>query len=185
MATVLDVGILQSVDVIFPFIFSWAVVFALLHKTEVIGKNIAINSVISAVVGFTVLLSQTVIDIINFMIPWFTVALIFFVLLLLVFQTMGLKDADLGNVVKDKAVYWTLIGVGIIIIMAAFGNVLGQTVLEAGEGTEVSPAVSEDTGVATSDFQTNIINTLRHPKVLGIIVIFGIAIFAVALLSFG
>ena len=184
MATILDVGLLQSVDVIFPFIFSWAVVFALLYKTELLGKNHAINAIVSAVVAFTVLLSQTVIDLINFMIPWFTVALIFFVLLLLIFQTMGLKESQLANVVKDKTVYWTLIGVCLVIVMAAFGNVLGQTVLEAGEG-DGATSVSDGNGVGTSDFQANIIQTLRHPKVLGLIVIFGIAIFATALLSFG
>ena len=186
MATILDVSLLQSVDVIFPFIFVWALIFALLQKTKFLGVSPAINGLLAAVVGFTVLLFRTVVDIINFMIPWFTVAIIFFVLLILVFQTFGLKDADLATAAKDKAVYWTLIGIAIIIAGAAFSSVFGQMMLEQSAGaTDGGETTLEEGGVATGSFEKNIFSTLFHPKVLGLIVLFGIAIFAVALLTYG
>ena len=184
MATILDVGLLKSFDVIFPFLLVWALVFALLQKTEAIGKSMGINAVIATVAAFTVLLSDTVVQLINFMIPWFVVAIIFFVLLILIFQTFGAKEEDVfGALRKDKAISWVIVGVGLVIMVAAFGNVLGQKFTEASfqQGTAVNATAAG--GVATSNFEQNITATLFHPKVLGLIVLFAVAIFAVALLS--
>ena len=184
MATILDVGLLKSFDVIFPFLLVWALVFALLQKTKVIGQSMGINAIIATAVAFSVLLSQTVVDIVNFIIPWFTVALIFFVLLILIFQTFGAKEDDVFKALKaDKAISWVIVGVGLVIMIAAFGNVLGQKFTEASfqSGTTVNATAAG--GVGTANFQQNITATLFHPKVLGLMVLFAIAIFAVALLS--
>ncbi|HIG93153.1 TPA: hypothetical protein HA242_05915 [Candidatus Woesearchaeota archaeon] len=184
MATLFDIGLLRSFDVVFPFLLVWALVFALLQKTKVIGQSMGINSVIATVAAFTVLLSQTAIDIINFMIPWFVIALIFFVLLILIFQTFGAKEEHvLSALQKDKAIGWVIVGVALVIMIAAFGNVLGQKFTESAfQGTSVN-ATTNANGVATANFQQNITATLFHPKVLGLMVLFAIAIFAVALLS--
>lgn len=184
MVTVLDTGLIQSFDIVFPFVLVWAIVFALLHKTGVIGseKAAGINAAIATAAAFMVLLSRTVIDLINFMLPWFTVAIIFFVLLILIFKTFGLKDATLESVLHKEQVYWAILGVVLVIMIAGLASVFGQSVLEAGEGAVPSDSVQEG-GVATGDFQANIFATLFHPKVLGLIIIFTIAIFAVALLS--
>jgi len=183
MVTVLDTGLIQSFDIIFPFILVWAIIFALLHKTQVIGsdKALGINAAIATAVAFMVLLSRTVIDLINFMLPWFTIAIIFFVLLILIFKTFGLKDATLEKALHKEQVYWSILGIVLLIMIAGLGSVFGQSLLEQTEG--VDTAVLEEGGVSTGDFQANIFATLFHPKVLGLIIIFTIAIFAVALLS--
>jgi len=184
MATLLDIGLVEYFNVIFPFLFIVAVVYALLHKTEVIGKSITFNAVVSVVIAFAVIISENAVKLINFIIPWFAVVVVFLVLLLLVFQTMGLKEEKLPDVVKDKTVYWTLIGVAIVIIIAGFANVFGQSALEAqesiGENTITTPE-----GTTTPVFEQNIYAILFHPKILGMMVLFAIAIFAVALLSAG
>ncbi len=177
MVTVLDLGLLKVVDFIFPFLLVWAFVFALLQKTEVVGKALGVNALIATVVGFTVLLSRTVIDLINFMIPWFAIAIIFFVLMILLFMVMGYKDV---NAYQDPALRWVLIAVGILIVFAAFGKVLGQSLLE--QGAQAGTVV-EGTDVAGGGFQQNIFATVFHPKVLGLLVLFAIAVFTVALMS--
>ncbi len=178
MVSVLDLGLLQVVDFIFPFLLVWAFVFALLQKTKIVGEALAVNALIATAIGFTVLLSRTVIDLINFMIPWFAIAIIFFVLLLLLFMIMGYKDV---TAYTDPGVRWVLIAVGILIAFAAFGKVMGQSLLE--EGAQAEAVVEGAEGVATGGFQQNIYATLFHPKVLGLLVIFAIAVFTVALLS--
>ena len=185
MATVLDVGLLKTFDVIFPFILVWALTFATLQKTKITGASPGINGIISAAVAFMILLSSNVVEMINFMIPWFAVAIIFFVLLLLIFMMFGLKESDLASAAKDKGVYWTLIGVGLIIAIAAFGNVFGQSFLEAGGAVQQSSVNATDGTTISADFEKNITGTLFHPKVIGMIVLFIIAIFAVALLTQG
>ena len=181
MATVLDLGLLQAFDFIFPVILVFSLVFALLQKTKAIGDSVGINAMIAVAASFMILLSQSVIDIINFMIPWFTIAIIFFVLVIVLFQTFGLKDADIASAVKDKAVYWTLIGVVLIIAFAGIATVLGP---------QVSPdaQLDEDGNViepADGGFQQDVTKILFHPKVLGLIILFGIMVFAVFLLTSG
>ena len=97
---------------------------------------------------------------------------------------MGLKEEKLPEVVKDKTVYWTLIGIALVIIIAGFANVFGQSALEAQKSIG-EPAVITTEGTTTPMFEQNIYAILFHPKILGMMVLFAIAIFAVALLSAG
>ncbi len=178
MASPLDLGILQLFDFIFPVLLVWAFVFALLQKTEVVGKSMGINAIIASATSLTILLSRTAIDLINFIIPWFAIAIIFFVLMVLLFMVMGAKDV---TAYKQTNVQWILIAVGILIVVAGFGKVLGQSVLE--QSAQTGDVVEGQEGVAGSDFQQNIYATLFHPKVLGLLVVFAIVVFTVALIS--
>ncbi len=184
MATFLDVGLLNYFSSIYPFLFVLVLVYALLQKTKALGESIGTNATIAVAAALMTMLSQTLIDVINFMIPWFVVMIIFLVLVILVFQIFGAKESDLASAMKDKSVYWTLIGIALVIMVAAFGKVLGQSLTEASfqQGVDATNVTSGG-GVATPSFESNIYATLFHPKVLGLIIMFAIAIFAVAFLS--
>lgn len=186
MATLLDLGLLDYFNVVFSFILVWALVFALLQKTRVLGEKVGLNVLIAVAVAFLVSLSDNVVEMIRFMIPWFTIAIIFFVLLILVFMVFGAGEKDIFNYIKnDRAVGWVIIGVVLIIIFASFANVFGQKLTQAAfEGGSAVNATGAG-GVATGSFQQNIYATLFHPKVLGMIILFAVAIFAIALLSQG
>src|SRR3989338_217982 len=149
MATPLDLGILQLFDFIFPVLLVWAFLFALLQKTEVVGKSIGINAIIASAVSLTVLLSRTVIDLINFIIPWFAIAIIFFVLMILLFMIMGAKDIQ---AYKQTNIQWILVAVGILIVVAGFGKVLGQSLLEQSAAQTGTTVEGQET-VASGDFQ--------------------------------
>ena len=185
MATILDVSLLQSFDVIFVPILVFVILFALLQKTKALTDGVGINALISAVAALIILLSETAVKIVNFMVPWFAVAIIFLVLLLLIFQMFGAKDADILSVLKgDKAIIWSILGLGLLILLAAFGSVLGQSVGPyLGDGAPT--AADGSTSVSSGNFETNVMATLFHPKVLGMLVIFGILIMAVFLLTQG
>ncbi|MBI2102206.1 hypothetical protein HYT55_00050 [Candidatus Woesearchaeota archaeon] len=186
MATVLDLSLLQNFSFIFPFIFVWAIVFAILQKTKATGAALGIDAIIATVVAFMSILSPEIILMINFMIPWFAIAIIFFILLLLLFRIFGAEEKHiLSALTSDKSVLWVILGIGLVIVFAAFGNVFGQSFTEQafqGEGAAVN-ATTGTTGVATASFQTNITSILADPKVLGMIILFAIAVFAIALLS--
>jgi hypothetical protein len=182
MATVLDLSLLQSFDVVFPFILVWAVVFAILQKFKPISDSASVNAVIGAVAGFMVLLSRVAIDVINFMVPWFVIAFIFLLLMLIIFQIFGADDDMFKAAVSDPTLRWALTAIGIIILAVAIGKVAGQSLTDASfeEGDVV---LSEAGDVDTDNFQTNIVGIIFNPKVLGLLVIFAIAIFTVAFLS--
>lgn len=182
MATILDLGLIQYFDPIFAVLLVFGIIYSLLQKTGAITKSIAINAVIAFAISFMVLLSDTLIQVINFIIPWFVIVIIFTVLLLLIFQMLGAQEADfLAALKKDNLLMWAVLGVGIVIMVAAFGNVLGQSLLE--EAGESGSATIGEGNVASGSFQQNIYATLFNPKVLGILVLFGVAIFAILLLS--
>src|SRR3989344_8994100 len=131
MATVLDLSLLQNFSFIFPFIFVWAIVFAILQKTKATGAALGIDAVIATVVAFMSILSPEIILMINFMIPWFAIAIIFFILLLLLFRIFGAEEKHiLSALTSDKSVLWVILGIGLVIVFAAFGNVFGQSFTE-------------------------------------------------------
>ncbi|MAF99092.1 MAG: hypothetical protein CMH61_00620 [Nanoarchaeota archaeon] len=177
MATFLDIGLLQYFNVIFPVLLVFSIFFALLQKTKILSENNAINAIVAISVSFLFLMSKTLLDLINFIAPWFVFALIFIILLLMIYQTLGATDEDIAGVVRtDKTVQWSALAIGLLILIAGFGEVFGQT---------IGPYLAEDgaSDVATSDFEQNVFATLFHPKILGLIVLFGVAIFAIAFLS--
>lgn len=183
MATILDVGLIQYFQVIYPVLFVFAIVFAVLQKTKALTDAVAINALIAVLAGFMVLLSRRLIDVINFMIPWFVVVIIFFILMLLIFRVFGAEeDVFKKALTGGREITYIIIGIVIVIMIAAFANVYGQTLL--GESAQAG-TVEPGTGVASGSFQQNIYATLFHPKVLGMLILFGIAIAAVALLSSG
>ncbi len=159
---------------IFAVLFVFTLMLAILQKTKALTEQIGINSLIAAVVALMVLTSETLVSIISFMIPWFTIVIVFFVLLLLVFQVFGAKDADFASAVKDKGLMWTIIGVGLIILFAAVGSVIPENF-----GPNLDTTESADDG----GFSSNLMDVLFNPKIIGIIVIFLVAIFAVVFLS--
>ncbi len=181
MATILDLGLLESFDFIFPFIIVWAVVFALLQKTKVIGDSPAINAIIGVAVGFTLIISEAFVALVNFITPWFAVVFIFFIMTIMIFRTFGLSEGDITSAAKNKIVYWLLIGVALAIVTAGFATVLGQDLLDL--GTDSTEVVNADGTVASDSFDQNVFLSLFHPKMLGLIVVFAIAGFTVALLS--
>ncbi len=179
MATFLDIGLLNYFNVIFPVLLVFSVLFALLQRFEILGKNMVLNAIVAISVAFLFLLSRTLIDLINFVAPWFVFVFIFLVLLLMIFHTLGATEGDIASVLKsDKTIAWAVVGVALVILIAGFGKVLGQTI-----GPYLADSPEGASGVATGDFQQNVFATLFHPKVLGLIVLFGVAIFAIAFLS--
>nr|MCK4929858.1 serine/threonine protein kinase [Nanoarchaeota archaeon] len=50
-------------------------------------------------------------------------------------------------------------------------------------GTGLEPAEQGITSTTTTSFTTNLLNTLRHPKVLGMLFVFLVAVFALIFLT--
>ena len=181
MATFLDVGLLSYFNVIFPVLLIFAILFAILQKTKVLGSNLTINAIIAVSIAFMSLLSKTLIKLIGFMTPWFVLLLVFIILLLLIFQTLGATDKDIASVLKsEKLVHWSIIGVGLLILLAGLGSIWGQQ-LTTMAGGPVATNVSTSSG--TVSLEQNLYATFYNPKVLGLIFMFLIAVFAVAFLA--
>lgn len=184
MATILDVSLLNTVGMLFPILIVWAVTWAVLRKTKWLGNAPAIDAVIASAVSLIVLISPKLVQFLNFVIPWFAVAIIFFVLMLLVFRIFGAEEKDFASAVRNSsALMWSLIAIGLLILTAGIFTTIGQdfTNLAFGDGAPVE-SVSPG-GVSTTSFETNVTNILVNPKILGVMIVFAILVFAVALLT--
>lgn len=179
MATFLDIGLLSFLDVIFVLLFVWAVMFAILAKTKALGNSVGINALVATMVAFLALLSNTIVEVIKFAIPWFAITIIFLVLMILLYQVFGVKDPS--EALKDKTLQWALFAVGMLIIGAAFANIFGEDLLQ--QSVDPGETVVGEGGVATSDYSQNIMATIFHPKILGVIMLFVVAIFAIIFLT--
>jgi hypothetical protein len=176
MVTFLDVGLFQYFNVIFSVLLIFAVLFALLHKTKALGENSTINALVAIAIALMSLLSETVIDLINYIAPWFVLVFIFVLLLVMIYQMLGATEQDiLGALRTDKTIQWVVVGIALIILAAGFGHVWGDKLTQQAMDGETTEGV----------FEKNIYDIIFNPKILGLIFIFVIAIFAVAFLSGG
>ncbi|MBT4446481.1 hypothetical protein HOA92_04700 [archaeon] len=177
MASALDLGLLQYFAVIFPTLLVFVLVYAILGKFKLLGESTAINSIVAICCAILVSLSEGVVSLIVFMAPWFVFVFILILLFLLIMKTFGTTDADILNVVtRDAAVTWTILGIVIIIVVAGFTFTFGQDILDQ------SQSVDDGTGNG-EDIENNIFQVIFHPKILGVLVLFGISVMAIGLLT--
>jgi hypothetical protein len=185
MATFLETGLLNYFSIIFPALLVFVLVYALLQKIKILGENKTINILVAIALGFIVLLSESILSIINFAAPWFVIFFIFMVLLLVVFKLMGASDENIANVIRsDKVVQWVILAISIIIVISAFANVYGQRLLPLTlKETNITTEEGEVVTTATPSFATNVAAVLFHPKVLGMVFLLLVAVFTIALIT--
>ena len=182
MVTVLDVGLLNYFSTVFPAILVFAVVFAILTTTKILGENKTISAVVAIILALLVLIYPDITNLINYMAPWFVLVFIFAILLLLIYRIFGATEKDIATYLRtDRPLNWAILAVGIIILIAAVANVFGQRALSGAGQIPNETAAAE--GVGTPSFESNIFNTLFHPKVLGLLLILAIAVFTIILLG--
>ncbi len=182
--TFLDVGLIKSIEVIFPFILTWVVVFGILEKAQIFGEKKGLHSIIAFVFAVLVIISPAVTGIIRIMAPWFLVIIMLIFFSLLLFKMFGLPDDVLKDLISGKhgneqLIYWIIV-ISAIIFLAALGSVFFAQPLPNADAA--AKAIGDGQGVgsvgAGAFFQT-----MFHPKVLGMVFIMVIATFTIILLA--
>ncbi|KYK25970.1 hypothetical protein AYK26_01680 [Euryarchaeota archaeon SM23-78] len=194
MATFLDIGLVESFGVIFVVLLVFLIVYGLLEYLKVFGEGKrGLHGITAFVIALLFLISRTASSMVEMMVPWFIVLAIFIFFTLFMVRMFGRTEADMRQLIADPNVYpWLIALVGLILALSV-GTAFGQKLLESGEGTQptntsiegpILPGPSPGTtSTATPSFATNVINTLRHPKVLGLLFIFLIGMFAMIFLT--
>jgi hypothetical protein len=182
MATPLDIGLLSNFKIIFPFLLSVFVIYGILSYKKVFGDNKTLHLLIALFVGFFILFSATVREIISTMAPWFILLFIFIFFGLIVFMSFGATETDIMDVVsneKYRYIIWWFVALSVII---AIGSVTSVTFKE-GKPLGVNETTEGRTTTASESGTSAFWNILFHPKVLGLTVIFLVALFTVSRLS--
>jgi len=159
MATFLDVTGLQYFSSIFVFIFVWLVAYATLLWTRVLGDNKFISALVGLLLGIFVLISPIATSDVA---PFLAVIFLFIVLINVAIKMLG---ADIEAFPALKGIFIVFI---ILVIFIAAG-------LKIREKANVPSETQTDL--------SKTVNLIFHPTFLGIILVFAIAVFTIALLA--
>lgn len=182
--------------------------FGLIGGNEKSARGL--HALIALTMSFFVSFYEPVILLIGFAVPWFFMLGLFAFLILFVLKMFTGDKVDFSRAVsgRETTLWWVVVVIAIVILIFGLGQVFGQQSLEAGGGgTPVanSNQASVSTGdgsaddfirqtgvgnsgvtgreVATADFSTNVLNTLVNPKVLGMILVLLMGVFAFLFIS--
>jgi len=183
MVSFLDLGLLEHFSVLFPVMFVFLVVFALLERFNFpIGgeKGRGINALIALTLAGILLFSKNSLNIVSLLAPWFVIGIVFLLLLFLLFMMFGVKEDQFLKVVReDKLVNLSVVIISIILLMGAIAKTFFAATPDGSGGFGEAFV----TGTAGSVGEAAFWLTLFHPKVLGVLFVLVIALFAVKLLS--
>tara|TARA_Y100000034_G_C6834357_1_gene376918 strand:+ start:473 stop:1027 length:555 start_codon:yes stop_codon:yes gene_type:complete len=169
MVTLLQSGFEGLILPVVGFLLIYAILFAVLQKSKFFGGNMNTDIWIAFAISIIFALTPGALDFIRVVAPWFVVTMVIAFSFVLVFLFMGVSTESLTNVAKGPIVVWTIIILGVIIVIAGltsvFGPILGQpSAVGGGAGREI---------------QRSIFNT----KILGLAFILLVASQAIRLIS--
>ncbi len=174
MATILDTSLLLFFRPVFTFLFVFGILYAILSRVPLFGKNSNINIVVALSMAMLFMLTPGVKDVLNIATPWFIFLFIFLILLVLVFMMIGIEEKSVIEVFSQSWVIWTI---GIITIIGIFGYAMSQVYGPSVQGLYGTEETARE-GVTY-----DIGRILFHPRMLGVIFILAVAAQAVRLIS--
>lgn len=184
---VFDLGLFDHFSVIFPFLLVWVITFVLLSSSKKFGENKNLNAIIGLAMAFIFVLSKDAVAVLNFASPWFVIFFIFLMFIILAFKVLGTSDEKIAGMTSTKegkqVITWLII-ISLFIILIAFSNVIGQRLLNEQLDSSGNPVNSSDeSGVASSNHEESVVQTLFHPKVLAMVIMLIIAAFTIKQLT--
>ena len=209
MATFMDISLVNFMAPLFLFLFVFAVIYGILALTKFIkgvpGEQ-AVYAIIALVTSLFVTMSSSLGRFIGTLAPWFAALMIFIFLVFVVLKMFVGGDGTefftkLLTSEENPAVKWVLVVLFVLIVIISFTSTFGQDLTEQ-DPTQVSqlqediniidttptmtihqttPSTTTTTG--TGDFGTNVLNTITHPKILGLLLFTLICFFSILLLA--
>jgi hypothetical protein len=161
MATVLDVGLLQKFDLIFPFLLVVVIVWGVLGYTKFLGDNKLAHGLVGVILGVMVLMSESIREIINSVAPWFVLLFLFIFFMMFLGKAGGLADTEMIETFSWLKITFVIISFIILIYVTVDVTVWN-------EDTETSADVVTG-GDPGEGGESAFWATLRHPAVLGLI----------------
>jgi len=182
----------MHIRVIFVFLFIAALMYAILLKTKFLGENKTITIIISFSIAILFSLMGSTNQMLDIILPAFSIFLLFAFMIGTLFVFMGGKPDEIFSMFgEDKKImgYWVLI-ITLLIFLGGFGKIFfdptseqvigvnksiegpDETLIEAGSGE----AIDE---VGEGAFW----DTIFHPKVLGFIALMMIGTFTIMFMT--
>lgn len=176
MASLISSQLFSFMNPVFVFLFTYALVYALLIKSKVLGEHKGVSSILSLVIAIFVASSSDY-ALISSAFPPFILILLLFVFLLIIGHFLGL---DSKNFVKifggERGASWFVFIIALILIGAILANFYGGKLLEMG-------TQSNSTTEPQSEFQKNLVKSVFNENVLGFILVLLVAFLAMRFIA--
>jgi hypothetical protein len=197
MAALADFGLIRFFLGIFIFLLVFVISYGFLSYRKVFGPGKEpLYGLISLALGVIAAVSPAISNLLAFLAPWFflMVFLGFFALFILSVFGLNTEAMSLGS---DKRLVTPVIIITVVILIFGLSTVFGQETLDARDTNDVAnpgPGINQTLesidavnqgpqSTDTGDFGQNLLNTIIHPKVLGMIAFLLIASFAMFFLT--
>lgn len=188
MATFLDFSILSGASAVFAFLLIFLLVYAVITYTGMFKMNQGIAAMIAFAIAVITVFSPSAVQVIQLVIPWYVLMMfIIFIMLLmvLIFGSLGNSGAEIRATMGEyyKTVVNFIIVIAVIILLAGLGQVyLGggeRDVLSGDQNQTITTDGSNIGGRGAEAF----IDALFHPKIVGLVAFFVIAVFTILLMG--
>lgn len=174
MATILDIGMLEYFTPVFVFLFVFALLYAILDKTGLLGESKAWKSLVSFTLAMMFVLTQDLMRLVSIMTPWFLVLVIAALFIMLFFMFVGVKNETISDVFGEKVVVWVILILLLLIFIYAMTQVYGS---------DIHNIYGEEDAQPKEGLNQAIGQILFHPKMLGVIFILIVAAMAIRMIA--
>ncbi|MEK6816019.1 MAG: hypothetical protein AABY09_00260 [Nanoarchaeota archaeon] len=176
MASFLDIGILNYFVPAFVFLLVYGLILAILEKTKVFGDTKAANQVVALSVAVLFVLTPDLVGIVKIITPWFTVMLVFLLMIMMLFLFAGVKESDITKQFSDRGTVWIIIVIIITIFIYALTQVYGAQIqtIYGGQNATEQGGLNQVIG-----------QIIFHPRILGMLFLLVVAAQAVRMISGG
>jgi hypothetical protein len=213
MASILDAGLASIFGGIFVFLLVYAVAWGVLSKSKIFGDKSGPYAIIAFCAAFLMAVAPPARNFVMFIAPWYIALALVIFFILFVVSVFGIGGDQHPDILKDSVAKTWFIIIVVLIFIAGLAFSFGQQSLEVTTGpaptttgpvadplgpnqdpyiiatgpyngyNNAGPQPGEPGATATNDFMKNLVNTILHPKVLGLLITFLIASIAVYFLS--
>jgi magnesium-transporting ATPase (P-type) len=187
MATFLDVGLVQHFSVIFPILLVFVIVFALLEKSQMLGNNKGLHSLIALSVALMMLFVPGVVKVISLMAPWFVLMFLLVIFFMVLIMSSGTKWDNIASYMSEwNTPHWFFLIIGLIIFIGALASVYGTSMLPYSSEDQVNASATgtaQGTSTDTGNFNQNVGRVIFHPATLGMVFLFMVGSLTIRLLT--
>jgi hypothetical protein len=178
MATLLDTSLLSLFMPVFIFLLVFVIIYALLSKTQIFGKEkvAALNFMAAVCIAAVSVFAGSLTKVITTITPWIVFIIIILFIIFGLYTWLGVKNEEI----------WTTIGGNITIFIIILIVVLIGLVTAFEK--EISPFLGQSSSSSTvvadgaNSVQKEAIATLIHPRVIGALIILVVAAISVKLI---
>ena len=193
MATVIDISLLNSVSILIVFVLVFVGGWGLMLVVDPFkDKGKSFYGLIAFLLALVMIMNRKSVQVVMTATPWLMIVVLIAFFFIFFAKMFGADDGSiLTEAGKNKG--WVIFFV-ILILVFALGSSLGPDLLPATlpnqgssvqitNGTYVNGTYVPASSTASGDFNTNVVLTLFHPKILGVIFLFLLGTLTIILLN--